>query len=824
MTRFEKLKANLVEGTKSFDLKQSLEAKLVKLKDRMMKERELNEKIIRESEDSYITYGSEVQIMHRDSSYFLTGTGECAHSKRIGYNCELSDWFSHGMVFKLLPKFKSKEIGEFIQIDDSVLIQNVKTEFFLNFDEQLQPNLQDTDMYDSKATDESMFRVKKLISDPDADRRLAFFSQESECTWRLKIHLRAVSKKNQELHGGDILRLKHAESKTLVGADLLYDKSESAPIFALGYTGRWEQELNSLDTLWEIEHLKLDSRGEVFTCERFINRTGEESRLSTNVRLKHFLTGRYLDSIKSNNPEEPARAVLSGDYNITPSRETQLTSTIIQFEPLMKGVQELSFNFSYYVNCDTDYYLKKDHAKVSQATKLQEFASDEANKATGFHPLEESAKYFSKHQMVLSSEYSSEEAFIIKPINEQFQQDILLVRSAIPKLNVVLNQVRKREIVSNEDYAKVVNVLQHLICFVLDIPFSEDLDLPKIAAEANRERQMILRHIGMIDLLVDLTFLPFTTLRTNVDDIQSYDLQPAFMNTMALAYTGLKFTIQAYKPNELYTSQWLPSIMSQAVVIEENFHIQANSTLTELLDNNRRILESRINEELIKNYLESFLSKEKHEKYLVTLTVLCICDRLPIRKNQKLLCNLLLENKEVFSKLNVKIFETGPEVMFFDEVGEEYKELKKLSHGNVLQHHAKLRNYLLQLIKLYSAICYEKNIQGIEILQKEFSLRLCTKIIKDDGQDPDIRAVFFGLIRDLWVNVEPYSKIIIPKQIVLWSTDIKDKFPKSEADYSKFADLISYSLELVKDQVNKPYILSTAHEMRLMQQLLYLLE
>lgn len=162
--------------------------------------------------------------------------------------------------------------------------------------------------------------------------------------------------------------------------------------------------------------------------------------------------------------------------------------------------------------------------------------------------------------------------------------------------------------------------------------------------------------------------------------------------------------------------------------------------------------------------------------------------------------------------------------MFFDEVGEEYKELKKLSHGNVLQHHAKLRNYLLQLIKLYSAICYEKNIQGIEILQKEFSLRLCTKIIKDDDQDPDIRAVFFGLIRDLWVNVDPYSKIIIPKQIVLWSTDIKDKFPKSEADYSKFADLISYSLELVKDQVNKPYILSTAHEMRLMQQLLYLLE
>lgn len=81
--------------------------------------------------------------MHKDSGYFISAMKECSQTRKIGYGAELSYWYSEQMIFKILPKFKSREMGDLIQAKESVLIQNSYNSCFINFIEGVEPYFND---------------------------------------------------------------------------------------------------------------------------------------------------------------------------------------------------------------------------------------------------------------------------------------------------------------------------------------------------------------------------------------------------------------------------------------------------------------------------------------------------------------------------------------------------------------------------------------------------------------------------------------------------------------------------------------------------------
>jgi len=62
--------------------------------------------------------------MHQDSQTFIKAKNDCAQTNKIGYDCELSDWFSNSMTFRIQPKYKSRQDGEKVQYRDNVLLFN----------------------------------------------------------------------------------------------------------------------------------------------------------------------------------------------------------------------------------------------------------------------------------------------------------------------------------------------------------------------------------------------------------------------------------------------------------------------------------------------------------------------------------------------------------------------------------------------------------------------------------------------------------------------------------------------------------------------------
>lgn len=126
----------------------------------------------------------------------------------------------------------------------------------------------------------------------------------------------------------------------------------------------------------------------------------------------------------------------------------------------------------------------------------------------------------------------------------------------------------------------------------------------------------------------------------NISDLSQEDNDITVV--FQLTYRLIKFTIKEYRPNELYASQWVDLFMVQSIKTTTKSNIFAEATLTELIDNNRAVLENKIQKSTINNFVE-LLIKEPHEKYVKLLRALCICDGEAMTANQSEISRLFFK-------------------------------------------------------------------------------------------------------------------------------------------------------------------------------------
>lgn len=120
-----------------------------KAKERADKEDKINKELIRSKAGKYVTYGTEIQLMHRDSGYFLVSKNECSQTEQIGYRLEVSSQYNSKMVFTLLPRYKSRRIGELIQFTDEIFIKNISINSFLCISSYEIENARETYSYET---------------------------------------------------------------------------------------------------------------------------------------------------------------------------------------------------------------------------------------------------------------------------------------------------------------------------------------------------------------------------------------------------------------------------------------------------------------------------------------------------------------------------------------------------------------------------------------------------------------------------------------------------------------------------------------------------
>lgn len=119
------------------------------------------------------------------------------------------------------------------------------------------------------------------------------------------------------------------------------------------------------------------------------------------------------------------------------------------------------------------------------------------------------------------------------------------------------------------------------------------------------------------------------------------------MKVFQLCYRLIKFSIKEYRPNEIYTSQWIELFMTQTLEFGENMDVLSEPTLTELVDNNKTVLENKINSAIIVKIANQWKAVQ-NIKYLKLMRALINCDGTAVVKNQNEITKLLLADKAEF--------------------------------------------------------------------------------------------------------------------------------------------------------------------------------
>lgn len=150
-----------------------------KLEELARAEEHLNIKKIKEHRGKPITFGSEVSFIHRDSGYFLSGEKDFSASRNTGYKCILRKQFGKSSVFQLLSYYKSKKIGDTVNVNNSVVIKNMNNNCYLTFDGD-QPLTRHYPQFDME---EDPLRPENLHCDPYCKINPCYYSSDNRIGW-----------------------------------------------------------------------------------------------------------------------------------------------------------------------------------------------------------------------------------------------------------------------------------------------------------------------------------------------------------------------------------------------------------------------------------------------------------------------------------------------------------------------------------------------------------------------------------------------------------------------------------------------------------------
>jgi inositol 1,4,5-triphosphate receptor type 3 len=769
-------------------LKSELLKKIEKLNVRMKIEQQLNQALIRDAAGTIVHFGAEIQLMHYNSKSFLGALPSSSKTRKIGFNCVLSNWFSSSMIFKTIPKFKSRLEGDKIQIRDHILLYNLKTDAYLNIASQGEMEIMD----DKNTTKQiNPFLIKTQVVDPNTERSKAYMSQDILASFQIIIYQRyenQTEESNGRLMGGDLVRIVHTESEADLAADIAYDGEEDVEVFLRRYKGEIKEEISKCNSYWIVEHRKLENAGEFFPI------TPNKSSLkpAASLRLRHFLTNKLI-SVDFQNEDKEQRVVLSEDGS-------QHISFL--FEPVIKNDGYLYDNHAFYIREAENLFfmnqIEGETIKLDIPLLSKKLAANDAQYK--FQPLLEEDVTEDRYRCEFSKEFSSKDAYLIKKVSLEEETECRFIRSALPILKYVTSHFEGRlKDIPSDVYERLLKVLNGIICFLFDIESTSSIDLEEIQDNPIPTRQKLAKDMGLIDALVEFLYCPFRNKSMNLEEAKQSSLN---IRVLQRIYLTIMYAIKEYRPNELYSSQWIQMFIEQTLISTKTVDILAGRTLKELVDNNRRILETRIGLDQIKLFI-NFLKHSKTDGNLIELLrALCICNDQPMIKIQQDISELLLVDEEVRAAVLIQVLVDPLDgiVVTFDSQGYYRVKLLDLETFSLKHDNGRFYKYFLSFIPLMTDLCANKNYLAIDILQKVFPFQVCDSIIKDNDYTNAIRVIFVNLMCNLWMDVYPFQKVVYPKSVKIWEEKLAKNIFVSEttAEIEKFVGLKKFILKFLR--------------------------
>ena len=772
--------------------------RIEKMEKRKKDEIESNQALLESYMNMEVTYGSEIQLYHIDSKSFLNGKILCSDTDKSAYKFELSDQYGTGMIFKVFPRYKLRQEGEIVQYKDQVLFYNIKLKCYMNFSTERSIEIDTPMQFDAKNVKNLYKNFDLKHIDEGSLRYEAYLSNVTDCYWQVLFHAAPEPMNSYKLKGGDLIRIRHTEYLGDLAAETNFI-NDFEEVYLRRYIGEFSEELNSINSIWEVEIDRTNFRGDV------IEVSNDDPQFEHNeeafYRLRHLLSGKLLTIYEGFISGRKEKLLMPGLMKESDLKNNQPKGKgNVEFAPTTAENPEYCEDNSYYHLRIDHLYLYVDEKSLYKdegpganlavtMTKIKKKPKDKLNmtgtmtnfsfannEASLYTPLKDKEHGIERYGVLCKKEKSNENAFQIVKVDEHEKQDILFVNSVYGTLLRFINVIKagKTELLRSELLKKVKKALALSIFFVVkteNIPDAAS-DLVSYAIECEGisqvTRQKIFKDMRLIELLTDILYWPFRI--PDFCDIKRLsNVDPEILTIFQLSYRLIKHAIKEFRPNEIYASQWLDLFLKQTMLTNNENNIYADTTLIELIDNNRRILEAKIKSETIEDFIELLMNQELHEKYVKLLSALTTCDGQAMVTNQQEISKIIFdsdENKVV--KTLIFPIEMKDYKLYIKVYDNEYIELNTLQSVSEKKDGGRIYQYFIEFTTLLANLCLNRNYLAIDRVEKIYSFDICYQIISNDYDLP-LKTCFCKLILSLYIDRKPNIKLLLPNRIRIWT-------------------------------------------------------
>ena len=810
------------ESMRNSDVKENqkaaeeFEKRLIKIRNRSLEEDKANKSAIDLNRGKTVTYHSEIQLMHVDSGLFIDGKVTTSEADKSASKFELTAEYNSRMIFRILPKYPICKEGDPIHYEDEILLQNTKLDYYVNFTRDRMIDLDvPIKIINREAIPPQPYKsIEMRRIDMNSMRYEALLSQYKETSWRCLFHSRIEVKHDHHgkpwkaIMGGDLIRLRHMDLGGYIAADINY-LQENPEVYVRTYHGEFPEEKHSVSEIWEIEEMSIKNRGGEIV-------SGNAVQTHHYYKLRHYLTGRVmiLNDVQMDQrrvipllaleKDEKAVCDMGNCVSFIPT-VYQTHAHVVHGNPyglafndqklFLRTMPETSSTNSPYNNYTTNATaIGKGQRTGGRRGSTREPGEQPEQKdpqllSSYFNPLKDTEFCVKRKPLYLDVNKSAEHAFYIEKVDESEKKDILFVAAALGRLLHLRDVIKAQQkaLLTPEYLKKVLTTMEQLIFFI--VKAEGDADPYTCEGFTPPQKQRLLKDMRLIEILTDILFYPFALQMYQLNNIPDEFMVKVFQ----LSYRLIKHTIREYRPNELYASQWLELFIHQSMFSDPNFDLLAEPTLTELIDNNKRILENKINPETIEKFVNMLKTQSPHEKFVKLLRALTVCNGEPMTKNQDELSSLICVDEQARDKLcyRAEIRSSGNVYVFvvpfneWIELTEFERESRKRS-GNT-----EIYKYFINMMYLLADLCLSRNYIAIDALKGTYPAEICFKIFSEEIYSIEVRSAFAKLYNHLWID-KIYQPVNLPNYLITWEEiteeNCKDlfRYQRSTSEFDPF--------------------------------------
>lgn len=197
--------------------------------------------------------------------------------------------------------------------------------------------------------------------------------------------------------------------------------------------------------------------------------------------------------------------------------------------------------------------------------------------------------------------------------------------------------------------------------------------------------------------------------------------------------------------------------------------------LTEIFTGNEALLES-VDDKMIASFIHLIRTVGRHERFVSFLIRVCQCHSKAVRTNQWRICRMLVQGAPellIHLKLSGGDSATSQPVVcgdprFFPRFESE-SELPLVEW--LRRTDTETRTYFERTIELYSFLCQGRNLVNAPIIQSLLPYKLLLAIVKSESLQHSHRSIcaqFVGIIRTVYVDVEPHEEVLCLRTVRMW--------------------------------------------------------